>query len=84
MVCPDAYCVSPASSAPYFPICRSAIGGGPPFHPNCVYVLTPFVERLATEDERKRGVISPDLLNRSPAVDLSATEKGFHRMSEKC
>jgi len=45
----------------------SAINGGPPFHPNCVHVLTPFVERLATDDERKRGVISPNLLNKSPA-----------------
>jgi len=45
----------------------SAIGGGPPFHPNCVHVLTPFVERLATDEERKAGIISPDLLNRSPA-----------------
>jgi hypothetical protein len=45
----------------------SAINGGPPFHPRCVHSLTPFVERLATEDERKRGIIAPDLLNRSPA-----------------
>ncbi len=45
----------------------SAIGGGPPFHPNCVHVLTPFVERLATDEEKKAGIISPDLLNRSPA-----------------
>jgi len=45
----------------------SAINGGPPFHPRCVHVLTPFVERLATDEEKKRGVISPDLLNKSPA-----------------
>ena len=45
----------------------SAIGGGPPFHPNCVHVLTPLVERLATEDERKEGVVSPEVLNRTPA-----------------
>ena len=44
----------------------SAIGGGPPFQPNCVHVLMPFVERLATEEQKRRGVISPDLLNRSP------------------
>jgi len=37
------------------PLC-SPIGGGPPFHPNCVYVLTPFVERLATKEERKTGI----------------------------
>jgi len=29
-------------------------------------VLAPFVERLATEEEEKRGIIFPDLLNRSP------------------
>jgi len=45
----------------------SAINGGPPFHPRCVHVLTPFVERLATDEEKKRGIISPDLLNKSPA-----------------
>ena len=45
----------------------STIGGGPPFHPNCVHVLTPFVERLATEQEKERGIISPDLLNKTPA-----------------
>jgi hypothetical protein len=45
----------------------SAINGGPPFHPRCVHVLTPFVERLATEEEKKRGIISSDLLNKSPA-----------------
>ena len=45
----------------------TAINGGPPFHPRCVHVLTPFVERLATDEEKKRGIVSPDLLNRSPA-----------------
>jgi len=45
----------------------SAIGGGPPFHPRCVHSLTPFVERLATEEEKRRGIISPEALNRSPA-----------------
>jgi hypothetical protein len=30
-------------------------------------VLTPFVERLATEEEKKEGIVSPDLLERSPA-----------------
>jgi len=28
----------------------SAIGGGPSFHPNCIHVFTPFVERLATSE----------------------------------
>jgi len=45
----------------------SAINGGPPWHPNCQHALTPFVERLATDEEKKRGIISPDLLNKSPA-----------------
>jgi len=45
----------------------SAIGGGPPFHPNCVHVLTPFVERLATEEEKKAGITPPEVPNRSPA-----------------
>jgi len=45
----------------------SAINGGPLFHSNCVHVLTPFVERLATVDEKKQGIISPEILNRSPA-----------------
>ena len=40
--------------------------GGPPFHPNCVHVLRPFVERLATEEERKAGWIPPRVLNGSP------------------
>jgi len=30
-------------------------------------VLTPFVERLAIDEEKKRGVVSLDLLNKSPA-----------------
>jgi len=45
----------------------SAINGGPPFHPRCVHVLMRFVERLATDEEKKRGILSPDLLNKSPA-----------------
>jgi hypothetical protein len=32
-----------------------------------VHVLTPFVERLATEDERKAGVPDPTVLNGTPA-----------------
>jgi len=49
----------------YQPI--SAINGGPPFYPRCARVLTPFVERPATDEEEKRGIVSPDLLNKSPA-----------------
>ncbi len=45
----------------------SAINGGPPFHPNCVHVLTPFVDTLATDQEKAAGKIEPELLDRSPA-----------------
>jgi len=58
-------CIGEEPHPLYPPI--SAIGGGPPFHPRCVHVLTPFVERLATEEEKKAGVVSPVVLNRSPA-----------------
>jgi hypothetical protein len=58
--------VSLDGSHPVYPPI-SAINGGPPFHPRCVHVLTPFVERLATDEEKKRGVISVDILNKSPA-----------------
>ncbi len=50
----------------------SAINGGPPFHPRCVHVLTPFVEQLATEEEKKFGAVTPGLLNRSVA-DMQRT-----------
>jgi len=62
---PTAMAASEGGLAIYPPI--SAINGGPPFHPNCVHVLTPFVERLAIDEEKKRGVVSLDLLNKSPA-----------------
>jgi len=55
----------------------SAINGGPPFHPRCVHVLTSFVERLATDDEKKRGVISPDLRNKSPTEVQRRFRKEF-------
>ena len=58
-------CIGDEPHPVYPPI--SAIGGGPPFHPRCVHVLTPFVERLATEEEKKAGVVSPAVLNRSSA-----------------
>ena len=58
-------CVGPEPHPVYPSI--SAIGGGPPFHPRCVHVLTPFVERLATEEERKAGIVSPEVLNCTPA-----------------
>jgi len=58
--------VSLDGSHPVYPPI-SAINGPPPWHPNCIHVLTPFVERLATDEEKKRGIISPDLLNKPPA-----------------
>jgi hypothetical protein len=58
-------CIGEEPHPVYPPI--SAIGGGPPFHPNCVHVLTPFVERLATEEERKAGIVSQEVVNRKPA-----------------
>lgn len=54
------------SAHPVYPP-LSAINGPPPWHPNCQHALTPFVERLATEEERKQGVIAPSVLNKSPA-----------------
>jgi len=57
--------IGPERHPVYPPI--SAINGGPPFHPNCLHVLMPFVEPLATDEEKARGVMSPDLLNKSPA-----------------
>lgn len=56
--------IGPEPHPVYPPI--GAIGGGPPFHPNCVHVLTPFVERLATEEERKAGIADPKVLNQTP------------------
>jgi hypothetical protein len=57
--------IGPEPHPVYPPI--SAINGGPPFHPRCVHVLTPFVERLATEEEKKAGRVPPEVLNRTPA-----------------
>jgi hypothetical protein len=62
--------IGPEPHPVYPPI--SAIGGGPPFHPNCVHVLTPFVERLATETEKKAGRVPPEVLNQTP-VELQRT-----------
>jgi hypothetical protein len=55
----------------------SAINGGPPFHPNCVHVLTPFVLRLASDEEQTAGAISPELLSRSPADLQQQFRKDF-------
>jgi len=51
---------------PVYPSIDS-IGGGPPFHPRCVHVLTPFVEALATPDERGAGESQPGVLYKTPA-----------------
>jgi len=72
--------IGPEPHPVYPPI--SAIGGGPPFHPRCVHVLTPFIERLATEEERKAGIVDPKVLNQSAAElqrrqrKLSAKKEG--------
>ena len=57
----------------------SAIARGPPFHPNCVHVRTPFVERLATDEEKKTGAMSSDVLNRTPAELQRRYRKGSSR-----
>lgn len=38
----------------------SEIDNGPPFHPNCIHRLLPFVEDLATEKEIEKGSQVPD------------------------
>jgi len=57
--------IGPETHPVYPPI--SAINGGPPFHPRCVHVLTPFVERLATEEEKQAGMVPPEGLNKTLA-----------------
>jgi len=37
----------------------------------------PFVERLATDEEKKRGIIAPDLLNKSTAELQQRFRKEF-------
>ena len=66
--------IGPEPHPLYPPI--SAINGGPPFHPRCVHVLTPFVERLATEKERKAGMVPPQVLNQTPAELQRRYRKG--------
>jgi len=45
----------------------SAIEGGPPFHPRCVHVLTPFVEALADPEELRAGIMGEGVAEASPA-----------------
>jgi hypothetical protein len=61
----------------------SAINGEPPWHPNCVHSLTPFVERLATPEERERGKIAPDLLNKPPAELQRRFRKEFPDLARR-
>ena len=73
--------IGPEPHPVYPPI--SAINGGPPFHPRCVHVLTPFVERLATDEEKKRGIISSSLLNKSPAELQRRFRKEFTDLARR-
>ena len=57
----------------------STINGGPPFHPRCVHVLTPFVERLATEKEKKAGRVPAEVLNRTPVELQQRYRQGFSK-----
>ncbi|MFB3882455.1 MAG: phage minor capsid protein [Armatimonadota bacterium] len=66
-------CVGDQPHHLYPPI--AAIDGGPPFHPRCVHVLTPFVEWLATEEEKKAGIMPPEVLGRPPA-ELQRAQSG--------
>jgi hypothetical protein len=42
-----------------------------------VHVPTPFVERLATEEESKAGIAEPKMLNQSAAELQTAYRKRF-------
>ena len=67
--------IGPEPHPVYPPI--SAINGGPPFHPRCVHVLTPFVERLATGGEKNEGTVAPEVLGRTPAELQRRYRKDF-------
>lgn len=54
----------------------SDIDNGPPFHPNCIHRLLPFVEDLATEREIERGT-------KVPASALNKTHAELERMARK-
>lgn len=56
---------------------RSRPSGRPPFHPSRVHVLTPFVERLAMEEQKAR-VPEPTVLNRTPG-ELQRRFRKDHR-----
>lgn len=45
-------------------------------HPRCVHVLRPFVERLATEEEKEPAMVRPEVLNRGPAELQRRYRKG--------
>lgn len=59
----------------------SANDGGPTFHPRCVHSLTPFVERLATEEEKKTGLAASEMLNQTPA-ELQKISRKKQRSAE--
>ena len=59
-------CIGDESHPVYRP---SPLAAGPPFQPRCAHAILPFVDRLATDEEKKAGTISPDLLNR-PLAEL--------------
>ncbi len=61
----------------------SAINGGPPFHPNCAHVMTPFVISLATPEERAAGIIEPELLNKTPAQLQRRFRKDFPERAQE-
>ncbi len=52
------------------------IDNGPPFHPNCIHRLLPFVEDLATEKEIERG-------SKVPEAALGKTHAELERMARK-
>lgn len=45
----------------------SQLGGGPPFHPNCLHTIVPFVENLEDEAAHKAGETQPEVWDKSPA-----------------
>ena len=40
---------------PKYPPIDQLLNGGPPFHPNCLHNIAPFVEDLASETEKRIG-----------------------------
>lgn len=59
-----------------YPSLSNLPNGGPPFHPNCRHRLLPFVDRLASGAERRRGKgVPPETLGKSfPEVNKLVTQ----------